>query len=104
MSFFRRAIEENTKSSSVTFSALGIGGPRATGGLHRRESVLPKQPNLGRIFKTEFILQYLSEPELRRRIRRWLLKVEVLHAPARDAIYGRRGRIKGAARIDFLLD
>src|SRR5271165_4422568 len=26
--------------------------------------------DLGRIFKTEFILQYLSEPELRRRIRR----------------------------------
>ena len=29
---------------------------------------------LGRIFKTEFILQYLSEPELRGRIRRGLLK------------------------------
>jgi len=28
--------------------------------------------DLGRIFKTEFILQYLSEPELRRRIRRGL--------------------------------
>ena len=25
--------------------------------------------DLGRIFKTEFILQYLSEPDLRRRIR-----------------------------------
>ena len=60
--------------------------------------------NLGRIFKTEFILQYLSEPELRRRIGRWLLKAEVLHAPAGDAIYDRRGRIKGAVRIDFLLD
>ena len=40
--------------------------------------------DLGRIFKTEFILQYLSEPELRRRIRRGLLKVEQLHALARD--------------------
>src|SRR5262249_16350579 len=48
---------------------------------------------LGRIFKTEFILQYLSEPELRRRIRRGLLKVEQLHALARDVFYGRRGRI-----------
>ena len=45
------------------------------------------------IFKTEFILQYLSEPELRRRIRRGLLKVEQLHALARDVFYGRRGRI-----------
>jgi Tn3 transposase DDE domain/Domain of unknown function (DUF4158) len=38
-------------------------------------------------------LQYLSEPELRRRIRRGLLKVEQLHALARDVFYGRRGRI-----------
>jgi hypothetical protein len=36
--------------------------------------------DLGLIFKNEFILQYLSEPELRRRIRRGLLKVEQLHA------------------------
>jgi hypothetical protein len=49
--------------------------------------------DLGRIFKTEFILQYLSEPELRSRIRRGLLKVEQLHALARDVFYGRRGRI-----------
>ena len=49
--------------------------------------------DLGRIFKTEFILQYLSKPELRRRIRRGLLKVEQLHALARDVFYGRRGRI-----------
>jgi TnpA family transposase len=48
---------------------------------------------LGRIFKTEFILQYLSEPELRGRIRRGLLKVEQLHAMARDVFYARRGRI-----------
>jgi Tn3 transposase DDE domain len=33
------------------------------------------------------------EPELRRRIRRGLLKVEQLHALARDVFYGRRGRI-----------
>jgi TnpA family transposase/predicted transcriptional regulator len=49
--------------------------------------------DLGRILKTEFILQYLSEPELRGRIRRGLLKVEQLHALARDVFYGRRGRI-----------
>ena len=49
--------------------------------------------DLGRIFKTEFILQYLSEPELRSRIRRGLLKVEQLHALARDVFYARRGRI-----------
>ena len=49
--------------------------------------------DLGRIFKTEFMLQYRSEPELRKRIRRGLLKVDQLHALAREVFYGRRGRI-----------
>jgi hypothetical protein len=49
--------------------------------------------DLGRVLKTEFILQYLSEPALRGLIRRGLLKVEQLHALARDVFYGRRGRI-----------
>jgi TnpA family transposase len=49
--------------------------------------------DLGRIFKTEFLLSYLSEPQLRARIRRGLLKVDQLHALARDVYYGRRGRI-----------
>ncbi len=46
----------------------------------------------GRAFKPEFVLQYMSEPELRTRIRRGLLKVEQLHALARDVFYGRRGK------------
>ena len=49
--------------------------------------------DLGRILKTEFILQYMSEPALRTRIRRGLLKVEQMHALARDLFYGNRGRI-----------
>ena len=49
--------------------------------------------DLGRVFKTEFLLSYLSEPPLRSRVRRGLLKVEQLHALARDVYYGRRGRI-----------
>jgi TnpA family transposase len=36
---------------------------------------------------------YLSEPQLRGRIRRGLLKVERLHALTRDVYYGPRGRI-----------
>jgi TnpA family transposase len=35
----------------------------------------------------------MSEPQLRRRIRRGLLKVDELHSLARDVYYGRRGRI-----------
>lgn len=49
--------------------------------------------DLGRVFKTEFLLTYLSEPRWRARIRRGLLKVEQLHALACDVYYGRRGRI-----------
>ena len=48
---------------------------------------------LGRIFKTEFILQYMSLPSLRRRNRRGLLKLEQLHAISRDIVYGKRGRM-----------
>ena len=47
---------------------------------------------LGRALKTEFVLQYMSEPKLRAKVRRGLLKVEQLHALAR-AVYGQRGRI-----------
>ena len=39
---------------------------------------------LGRALKTEFVLQYMSEPQLRAKVRRGLLKVEQLHAMARD--------------------
>ena len=46
-----------------------------------------------RVFKTEFILDYLSQPALRTRIRRGLLKGEQLHALARCVHYGRLGRL-----------
>ena len=48
---------------------------------------------LGRIFKTDHILQYMSDKALRKRTRRGLLKNEQLHALARDLNYGKRGRI-----------
>ena len=48
---------------------------------------------LGRALKTEFVLQYMSEPQLRAKVRRGLLKVEQLHALARAVYYGQRGRI-----------
>lgn len=47
---------------------------------------------LGRIFKTEFVLEYLRAPELRRRVRRGLLKSEELHGLARSVFYGKLGR------------
>ena len=48
---------------------------------------------LGRLFKTEFILEYLAEADLRRRIRQGLLKSEELHALARSVFYGKLGRV-----------
>jgi TnpA family transposase len=53
---------------------------------------LERNADLGITFHC-YCAPYLSEPELRRRIRRGLLKVEQLHALARDVFYGRRGRI-----------
>ncbi len=55
---------------------------------------------LGRALKTEFVLQYMSEPTLRTRVRRGLLKVEQLHALARAVYYGQRGRISAREVYD----
>jgi TnpA family transposase len=48
---------------------------------------------LGRVFKTEYILQYMSDPLVRQRARRGLLKGEQIHALAREVGYGKRGKI-----------
>ena len=48
---------------------------------------------LGRIFKTEHVLRYMSDPLVRQQNRRGLLKGEQVHALARDVGYGKRGRI-----------
>jgi TnpA family transposase len=48
---------------------------------------------LGRIFKTELILQFMSDPATRQRVRRGLLKGEEIHALARQVAYGKQGTI-----------
>lgn len=48
---------------------------------------------LGRIFKTEYILQFMSDPIMRRRIRCGLLKSEEIHALARQVAYGKQGAL-----------
>ncbi len=48
---------------------------------------------LGRMVRTEFTLNFLSDPDMRRRNRRGLLKGEQIHALARDLKYGHRGRL-----------
>ena len=54
----------------------------------------------GRALKTEFLLQYMSEPQLRAKVRRGLLKGEQLHALARAVYYGQRGRISAREVYD----
>lgn len=54
---------------------------------------------LGRIFRTEYTLDFMSDPEMRQRNRRGLLKGEEIHALARDIRYGHRGKIN---RHDFM--
>jgi TnpA family transposase len=61
--------------------------------MSRRNQFYLANRELGRIFKTEFILDYMSQPPLRRQIRRGLLKVDHLHSLARDVAYAKRGRI-----------
>ena len=48
---------------------------------------------LGRLIRTEYTLEYFSDPEMRRRTRRGLLKGEQVHNLARDIRYGHRGRL-----------
>lgn len=48
---------------------------------------------LGRVFKTEDILSYMSDPIQRQKRRQGLLKGEQLHSLARDVSYAKRGRI-----------
>lgn len=81
------------------FAALEQGDTTASVVLKRMVSASPSNElyratrELGRVLKTEFILQYMSEPALRRRVRRGLNKVEQMHALARDVFYGHRWRI-----------
>jgi TnpA family transposase len=48
---------------------------------------------LGRVFRTEHTLDFMSNPDIRRRTRRGLLKGEQVHSLARDIRYGHRGKL-----------
>ena len=105
----------NERSTSIGSQSTGTGSdsssrrsraarPPASVALKRLVGHGPKNRfyratrELGRVFKTEFILDYLSQPALRTRIRRGLLKGEQLHALARCVHYGRLGPT-GSARL-----
>jgi len=81
------------------YASLECGHTTASTAMRRLNSFTGKNHfyrtnrELGRIFKTEHILRYMSDKYLRQRTRRGLLKGEQLHALARDLNYGKRGRI-----------
>jgi TnpA family transposase len=81
------------------YATLQSGHTTANVALKRLNSMSKKNEfyranrELGRVFKSEFILLYMSQPPLRRRARRGLLKLDELHAIARDIVYGKRGRM-----------
>jgi len=56
---------------------------------------------LGRIFKTEDIMYWMTDPQKRKRTRKGLLKVEQIHQLIRDITYGNRGRLKGKSMEDI---
>lgn len=92
-------IEEQWDRMGHFYASLASGHTTASAALKRLTSFSPKNHfyranrELGRIFKTENILTYMSDPLLRQNRRRGLLKGEQLHQLARDVAYGKRGRI-----------
>ena len=87
-------IQEQWELMGQFYSSLAAGHTTASVALKRLVACSVKNRfyranrDLGRVFKTEFLLSYLSEPQLRARTRRGLLKVEQLHALERGVYYG----------------
>ncbi|MHC4536003.1 MAG: Tn3 family transposase, partial [Planctomycetota bacterium] len=81
------------------YATLKTGHTTASVALKRLNSMSKKNQfylanrEFGRVFKTEFILQYMSIPPLRRKVKRGLLKNDQIHALAREVAYGKQGQI-----------
>lgn len=92
-------IEEHWDRMGHFYASLASGHMTASTALKRLSGFSPQNHfyranrELGRIFKTENILTYMSDPLLRLKRRRGLLKGEQLHQLARDVAYGKRGKI-----------
>ena len=85
MGQFYASLESGHVTASVALKRLA--------GYSKRNMFYKANRELGRVFKTEFILEYMSQAPLRRRIRRGLLKGEQLHALAKDVFYAKGGRV-----------
>jgi TnpA family transposase len=87
MGHFYASLESGHTTASVALKRLN--------GFTGKNHFYRANRELGRIFKTEHILRYLSNAPLRQRTREGLLKSEQLHALARDLNYGKRGHLHG---------
>ena len=101
-----RLIAEQWDRTGQFYAAFPAGHATASAALQRlnrfraSNRFYAANRELGRALKTEFVLQYMSEPKLRAKVRRGLLKVEQLHALARAVYYGQRGRISAREVYD----
>ncbi len=92
-------IEEQWDRMGHFYAALECGHAKASTAMKRLNGFSGKNHfyranrELGRIFKTEYILKYMSDKNLRQKVRQELLKGEKIHSLARDLNYGKRGRI-----------
>jgi TnpA family transposase len=77
------SIQEGKVSASLIMGKLGS--------YARQNSIATALKEMGRIEKTIFILDYISNEELRRRIQRGLNKGEAMNALARAIFFGKRG-------------
>lgn len=91
-------IEEQWDRMGQFFCSMATGYTTASVAMKRIVGFGPKNHlyrairELGRAYKTVFVLEYLEQPDLRRRVRRGLLKSEELHALARSVFYGKLGK------------
>ena len=90
MAQFHASIEKGKITASVALRRLLS--------LSKKNEFFKANLMLGRILKTEHILQHMSDPEYRRKKHRGLLKGEEIHQLGRDINYANRGKI--SARTD----
>ncbi|MCT4573037.1 transposase, partial [Bacillus thuringiensis] len=72
------------------------------GSYTRQNKVAKALREIGRIEKTIFILDYLSDKKMRRRIQRGLNKGEAMNALARAIFFGKHGELRERALQDQL--
>lgn len=89
------SIREGKVSGSLIMEKLGS--------YSRQNSLATALREMGRIEKTIFILDYISDEALRRRIQRGLNKGEFMNALARALFFGKRGELRSREMQDQLM-